>query len=344
MKILIIGGTKFLGRHLVDAALERNHEVTLFNRGTKYSGEKIENVEQIHGDRNIDLEKLANRRWDAVIDTCGYLPQMVKASAEFLKDAVERYVFISSISAYADFSKVNFDETTELAKLTAEQEKEFAKIDPKAELTGAVLGEMYGALKVLCEKEVLNVFGDKALIIRPGLIVGEYDFTDRFTYWVMRVARGGDVLAPGNPEKSVQFIDAKDLAEWTIEMIESGETGFYNATGKPFETTFGKLLEEIKAVSESDAKFVWVGESFLEKEKVAPWSDLPLYLPESLEEMRGFLTANVDKALAKNLKFRPLQEMIKDTLNWRKPQNEELKAGISEEKEKELLAKWHEQE
>lgn len=339
MKILIIGGTKFIGRHLINAALEISHEVTIFHRG-KHSNENIKNVEEVFGDRNSDLEKLINRKWDVCLDTCGYLPQTVKASAEFLKGSVERYVFISSISAYADFTKTDFDETTELAQLTEEQEKEFAKIDPKSELNGMVLGEMYGALKVLCEEAVLKVFGEKALIIRPGLIIGEYDFTDRFTYWVVRVSQGGEVLAPGNPQKNVQFIDAKDLAEWTVKMIENKESGIYNANGKPFELTFGKMLEEIKTASKSDAKFVWVNEDFLKKEKVAPWSDLPLYLPESVVEMKGFLAANIDKALKKNLKLRPIQDTVLETLNWRKTQNDALKAGLSVEKENELIRKW----
>jgi 2'-hydroxyisoflavone reductase len=340
MKILIIGGTKFLGRHLINAALKNGHEVTLFNRG-RFSQEEFENVEQIHGDRNSDLEKLAGRRWDSVIDTCGYLPQNVKASAEFLRDAVGQYIFVSSVSAYKNFSQPDFDENAPLAELNDEQKMRAAKIDPKGELTGPVLGEMYGALKVLCEREVLNTMPDRALIVRPGLIVGEYDWTDRFSYWVMRTKSGGEVLAPGTPERFVQFIDAYDLARWIVKMAEENLNGIFNATGKPFELTFGALLEEIKSVTESDARFTWVTEDFLQSENVAPWSEMPLYLPESDADLKGFLAANVDKALAKGLTFRPLGETIRETLNWRKNVKDELKAGIIAEREAELLEKWH---
>ena len=339
MKILIIGGTKFLGRHLIKAAQAKNHEVTIFNRG-KFSNEVFANVEQIRGDRNFDLEKLTNRTWDAVIDTCGYLPQNVKASAEFLQDAVGQYVFISSISVYADFSQPNFDETAPLAKLTAEQEKEFAEIDPKGELNGIILGEIYGALKVLCETEIESTFGERFLNIRPGLIVGEYDWTDRFSYWVMRIAKGSEVLAPANPNLFIQFIDAQDLSEWTIKIIENKEVGTFNATGKPFELRFGTFLEEIKSATNSDAEFTWVSEEFLTEEKVAPWSEMPLYLPESDKSWAGFLSANVDKAVEKGLSFQPIHETILKTLNWRKTIDDELKAGISTEREAELLRKW----
>ncbi|MEZ5426282.1 MAG: NAD-dependent epimerase/dehydratase family protein [Pyrinomonadaceae bacterium] len=337
MKILIIGGTKFLGRHLIGAALENGHQVTIFHRGKHPAGELGE-VEEILGDRNTDLEKLAGRGWDVCIDTCGYLPQTVRASAEFLRDAVDAYVFISSISAYADFSRTDYDETAETARLTEEQEEEFAGIDPLGELTGAVLGEMYGALKVLCEEEATRIFGDKVLIIRPGLIVGKFDFTDRFTYWVMRVAAGGEVLAPGNPENFVQFIDARDLARWTIAMAERGETGVFNATGKPFDLTFRGLLDGIKSVSGSDSRFIWADGEFLEKEQVAPWSEMPLYLPET-EEFEGFQAANIDRALALGLNFRSLSDTIKETLEWRKVLTDDLKAGISAEREKILREK-----
>ena len=343
MKILIIGGTKFLGRHLITAAQAGIHEVTLFNRG-KFTQEKIESVEQIHGDRNIDLGKLANRRWDACIDTCGYLPQTVKASAKALKNSVGQYVFISSISAYADFSLSNYDETAPVATLTEEQSKKAGKIDPKGEITAVALEEMYGALKALCEQEAENAFSGRALIVRSGLIVGSFDPTDRFTYWAMRVASGGDILAPGNPNRFVQFIDVRDLSEWIIKMIENDENGIYNVTGKPFELTMEKMLEEIKNVSRSDAKFTWTDEEFLVQEKVEEWSEMPLYIAESKQEASGFLSANVDKALAKDLTFRSLSDTIRETIAWRETKNGVMKAGIDAAREKELLRKWHEQE
>lgn len=344
MKILIIGGTKFLGRHLVGAALQNGHEVTLFNRGKIYSDEKIENVEQIHGDRNTDLEKLAERSWDICIDTCGYLPQSVKSSAEFLRDRVNQYVFVSSISAYQTFSQPDFDENAPLAELTEEQKEQFALIDPKGELTGIILREIYGALKVLCEREAETAMLNRVLIVRPGMIVGEFDFTDRVTYWMMRVAQGGEILAPGKPERFVQIIDAHDLAVWIVKMAEENQTGIFNATGKPFQLTFGGLLEKIKNVTNSDAEFTWVDEEFLEKENVAVWSEMPLYLHESDVDWQGFLSANIDRALEKGLRFTTLDDTIRKTLDWRKSTGGELKAGISAERETELLKKWHERQ
>ncbi len=342
MKILIIGGTKFLGRHLVTAAQKRNHEITLFHRG-RHSSEGIENVKEIFGDRNDDLDKLKNQNWDAVIDTCGYLPQTVKASVEQLKNSVGQYVFISSISAYADFSSSDYDENVPLAVLTEEQKVKANKIDAKGEITAVVLEDMYGALKALCEQEAQDVFSDKTLIVRSGLIVGSFDTTDRFTYWVMRVAKGGEVLAPGTPQRFVQFVDARDLSEWIIKMIEDKQSGIYNATGKPFELTMEKMLEEIKRVSGSDANFTWVDENFLKREKVGEWSEMPLYLAESVKEAQGFLSANIGKALEKGLSFRPLCDTIQDTLAWRKTNSDRMKAGIDGERETELLRKWHEQ-
>ena len=340
MKILIIGGTKFLGRHLVNAALQNGHEITLFNRG-KFLQEDFANVEQVHGDRNGDLNKLENRCFDVVIDTCGYLPQTVAASAEALKKSVGQYVFVSSISAYQDFNRTNFDETAPLAELNEHQEIKAARIDAKSDINAFVLEDMYGALKVLCEREVEKVFPGRSLIVRSGLIVGEFDSTDRFTYWAMRVAKGGKVLCPGNPNRFVQLIDGRDLAEWIIKMVEENAVGIFHATGKPFDLTMGKLLEEIKTVSGSDAEFVWVSEEFLKREAVKEWSEMPLYLAESSEEVQGFMAANIDKALAKGLRFHSLSDTIRKTIDWRKTKNDELKAGISAERESELLNLQH---
>lgn len=340
MKILIIGGTKFLGRHLIKAALERHHTVTLFNRG-KYSSEAFENVEQIAGDRNVDLDKLNGRNWDAVIDTCGYLPSSVRASAKALKESAGQYVLISSISAYRDFSRPDFDETAPLAELNDEQLKRLGEFDRSGEVNAFTLGDLYGGAKALCEKEVETIIGRQSLIIRSGLIVGAFDTTDRFTYWVKRVAAGGEVLAPGAPDRFVQVIDARDMSEWIIKMIECAENGIFHATGKPFDLTMQKMLEEIKAVSQSDAAFTWVSEEFLKQENVGAWSEMPLYLPESNEASKGFLAVNIDKAQASGLEFRPLSETIKDVLAWGRTKTGELKAGITSEREKELLQKWH---
>jgi 2'-hydroxyisoflavone reductase len=342
MKILIIGGTKFLGRHLIKAAQAGGHEVTIFNRG-KYSSENFAGVEQIQGDRNTDLDKLSGRRWDAVVDTCGYLPQTVKASAEALKDSVNQYVFISSGSVYKDITKANYDESTPVAEFNEEEQKRADAIDPKAEMTGVTLGDLYGGLKVLCERAAEDAMPGRVLNVRAGMIVGEFDPTDRFTYWVMRVARGGEVLAPGTPSRFVQLIDAGDLAKWIVRAIEQNDTGIFNATGKPLTLTMEKMLEEIKQVSGGDAEFTSVDEDFMSRENVQPWSDMPFYLPESDKEAEHFLSMSIDKALQSGIEFRPLSDTVRDTLAWRKTKSDALKTGIDAEREKELLRKWHEQ-
>jgi 2'-hydroxyisoflavone reductase len=344
MKLLILGGTRFVGRHLVTAALARNHEVTLFNRG-QHPSEALTNVETIYGDRNSDLAKLQGRRWDAVVDTCGYLPRTVRASAEFLSQSVDRYVFISSLSVYADVSRLGIDETAPVATLTSEQLEKANRIDSSGQTSAVTYGEMYGGLKALCEQAAEEVLPNRVLIIRPGLIIGPDDYTDRFTYWVERIARGGEVLAPGRPDRYLQFIDARDLAEWTMSMIERKETGVYNANSLPRNLTMESVLEECKRVSESDASFTWVSDSFLLQEKVAPWSEMPLWLPEeAAPQSKGFMFINCNKAVNAGLSFRPLSDTIRDTLIWRETNrlNEELKAGIDSDKEQRLLCKWHE--
>jgi 2'-hydroxyisoflavone reductase len=344
MKLLILGGTRFVGRHLVAAALARNHEVTLFNRG-KHSSASLTNVETIYGDRNSDLAKLQNRRWDAVIDTSGYLPRTVRASAEILSQSVDAYVFISSLSVYADFSLVGIDETAPIATLTSEQLEKANEIDSSGQVSAVTYGKMYGGLKALCEQAVEEVLPNRVLIIRPGLIIGPDDYTDRFTYWVVRVARGGEVLAPGRSGRYVQFIDARDLAEWTVRMIERKEMGVYNVNGLPNSLTMEMVLEECKMVSDSDASFTWASDNFLMQEKVAPWSEMPLWMPEEgAPQLKGFMFINCEKAVGAGLSFRPLNDTIKDTLSWRETNGlkEELKAGIDPDKEQRLLRKWHE--
>ena len=339
MKILLIGGTGFLGSHIVRAAQVRNHEVTIFHRSHHTSAGRAVG-EEIFGDRTDELFKLANRRWDAVIDTCGYLPHTVRASATALRDAVGQYVFISSVAAYADFSTTNYAETTPLATLTAKQTAEANHLTAKANLTAGALADLYGGLKALCEAQVQQVFGSRTLLIRPGLLVGPDDATDRFTYWAWRVARGGEVLAPGRSMRYVQFVDVRDVADWLVALIERGVMGPYNVTGHPFALSFGRLLEAMKEASGSQAVFTWVDEAFLQREQVAPWSELPLYLPESSAATAGFLSANIARARAEGLTFRPLQATIQDTLAWRATQESPLKAGLSAAREQELLAKY----
>ena len=344
MKLLILGGTKFVGRHLVTTALARGHEVTLFNRGQS-SSEELPDVETIHGDRNSDLNKLAGRRWDAVIDTCGYLPRTVRASAEFLTDSVDVYSFVSSQSVYADVSVCGIDENAPLKTLTGEQLDQANAIDSSGDSSAVNYGEMYGGLKALCEQAAEDVMPNRVLTIRPGLIVGPYDYTDRFTYWPVRIARGGEVLAPGRPDKYVQFIDARDLAGWIVSTVQRKRTGVYNASGMPETLTMRSVLEESKSVSQSDASFSWVDEEFLLQENVKAWSEMPLWLPEdAAPHLKGFMYIHCDRAVAAGLTFRPVSDIIRDTLVWHQTtrQNEELKAGIDLETEQRLLRSWHE--
>jgi len=347
LKLLILGGTRFVGRHLVTAALARGHEITLFNRG-KHPSAALTSVERIYGDRNSDLAKLQGRRWDAVVDTCGYLPRTVRASVQILSHSVDRYVFISSLSVYADVSAFGIDETAPIAGLTSEQLEKANEIDSSGEASAVTYGEMYGGLKALCEQAAEEVLPNRVLIIRPGLIVGSYDYTDRFTYWVQRIARGnevGEVLAPGRPDRYIQLIDVRDLAEWTVRMIERKETGVYNANGLPNSLTMERALEECKMVSDSDASFTWVSDNFLTQERVAPWSEMPFWMPEEgAPHLKGFMFINCNKAVGAGLSFRHLNETITDTLTWRETNrlNEELKAGIDPDKEQRLLRKWHE--
>lgn len=296
----------------------------------------------IRGDRNRDLSLLKGRRWDAVIDTSGYLPRAVKAAAELLSDAVELYVFISSQSAYADLSTPGVDENAPLKTLTSKQLDEADAIEGSG---AASYGALYGGLKALCEQAATTAMPERVLIIRPGLIVGPDDYTDRFTYWPVRVARGGEVLAPGRPERPIQFIDVRDLSGWTISMSERHQPGIYNANSVPGRLTMQHVLDECKHASASKATFTWVGEEFLLAENVAAWSEMPLWLPEdAAPHLRGFFFLNCDRAFAAGLQIRPLRETIRDTLSWFQTDrlNEDLKAGIASDKEQALLRKWHE--
>ncbi len=338
LKILILGGTGFTGPFQVKYALARGHKVTVFNRGQTHPGELPPGVEQLIGDRNGALDALKGRKWDVVIDNPTMLPKWVHDAAAILKRNVDRYIFISTISVYADASKLGIDETAPIAK--------YDGADAMKETRDTVIASkfaLYGPLKALSEKEVEKWFPGQSLIIRPGLIVGPGDETDRFTYWPVRVNRGGEVLAPGDPNDPVQFIDARDLAEWTIRMAEEGATGVYNATGPATSLTIGAMLDGIKSALGSNAKFIWAPAKFLETHKVAPWSDMPVWVPPTGED-GGMGAVSVKRALDKGLTFRPLAETVRDTLAWFKAQpkerQEKLKAGLTKEREAEVLAAW----
>src|SRR5205823_1409254 len=296
LRILILGGTGFTGPYQVRYALSRGHKVTTFNRGKTYPGELPAQVEQLVGDRNGKLDALKGRQWDVAIDNPTTLPAWVRDAAQILKGNADRYVFVSTISVYGEV-KTGVDENAPTEK--------YQGADPYQETLEAMRGsgyKTYGPLKALSEQEAEKWFPGKALIIRPGLIVGPRDETDRFTYWPVRIDRGGEVLAPGLPENAVQFIDARDLAEWTIRMVENRETGIYNATGPAHSLGIGGMLDGIKNALNADAKFTWVNEEFLTQQKVQPWSDMPVWTGKD----DALARTKIDRALAKGLKFRPL--------------------------------------
>jgi 2'-hydroxyisoflavone reductase len=332
MDILILGGTVFLGRALVAAAQEGGHRLTLFNRGRSNPG-LFPSIEHIQGDRASDLARLEGRRWDAVIDTCGYVPRLVRASARALKGAVGQYTFISSLSVYADTSGPGVDESGAVGTLA----------DPTVE---EVTGGNYGPLKALCEQVVAEEMGaERSLLLRPGLIVGPYDSTDRFSYWPWRVSRGGEVLAPGRPERLIQWIDVRDLAECTLRMLEAGRSGAFNATGPGGPVTMKSLLETCRVESNSDAAFTWTGEEYLLSSGVTPWTELPLWVPESDPESAGFFSFSNQKAVAAGLSFRPLRDTVRATLLWlqERPAARPWRAGLAAARESELLQGWHSQ-
>jgi 2'-hydroxyisoflavone reductase len=332
MKILLLGGPKFLGRHLLQAALERGHSLTMFNRG-QTNPDLFPQVDKLRGDRNGDLQALRGKSWDAVIDTCGYLPRLVRLSAELLQDSVGQYAFISSISVYASFKQAGMDENAPLGRLEDESLEE-------------ITGESYGPLKVLCEQVVEGAFPGRALQVRAGLIVGPYDPTDRFTYWPVRVAHGGEVLAPGEPATLVQYIDARDLAGWILRMLETGQAGAYNATGPETPLSMSEFLETCRNVSASAATFTWLPGDFLLEQKAAPWSELPLWIPESDPDAPGFSTVDCTKAIRNGLRFRPLEETVRATLDWAgtRPADWTWRAGLTPEREAELLQVWRQRQ
>ncbi|MFL5346176.1 MAG: SDR family oxidoreductase [Hyalangium sp.] len=329
-KILILGGTGFLGPALVEAALPRGHTLTLFNRGKTHPG-LFPNVEQLHGDRDGDLKALEGRKWDAVIDTSGYVPRIVKASAELLAPNVEQYVFVSSISVYKDGSQYGVDENSPVATVEDEKTED--------------VSQYYGALKALSEKAVQAAMPGRATVVRPGLIVGQGDSTDRFSYWPVRVARGGEVLAPGDGEDPIQFIDVRDLAAFIIGLVERRTVGTFNALGPAQTLTMRELLEACKAASGGDATFTWVEWSWLvEQQKVMPWTNMPVWLPRQGED-KGMCKISNARALAQGLTFRPTVDTARDTLAWFKTlppeRQQKLHAGVTPEREREVLAAWH---
>lgn len=330
LKLLILGGTGFLGPHTVRAALARGHEMTLFNRG-KTNDDLFPDLETLHGDRNGNLEALKGRDWDAVIDTSAYYPRVVRDSAGLLKGHVNQYVLISTISVYASYPTPGMDEAAPVGTIEDETVEQ-------------VTGATYGPLKALCEKAAEETLPGKVTNIRPGLIVGPGDPTDRFTYWPVRVAKGGEVLAPGDGTTNVQQIDARDLAAWIIHTIENSVTGVFNADSPMGARTMRDVLTTSKTVSGSDAEFVWADAEFLAGQGIAPWQDMPCWIPQE-GDYAAFGRVSNAKAMRNGLTIRPLAETIRDTLDWWKTLPEErrarLRAGLTPEREQAALAAWH---
>ncbi len=330
MKILIMGGTVFLGRYIAENAIARGHEITLFNRGIHFP-ELFPDVEKIKGDRINDIGLLAGRAWDAVIDTSAYFPRAVRLLGETLGPGIGHYTMVSSISVYSDVSKPGLDESGAVGTLE----------DPGVE---EITGETYGPLKALCEQAAEDIAPGRALNVRAGLIVGPCDFSDRFTYWPRRVAHGGEMLAPENPDIPTQFIDVRDLAEWIVRMVEQGTAGTFNATGPDYPMTIGQVLDASSQVTGVHPTITWMDDAFLLEQEVGPWMELPLWLPSSDESSVGFNYVDCSKAFGAGLTFRPLQDTIRATLEWAAtlPPDREPRAGMSAEREAEVLARWHE--
>ena len=308
MKLLVLGGTEFLGRAFVEAALARGHDVTLFNRG-RSNPHLFPGARRLRGDREAgDIAALAGGAWESVIDLTGYEPDQVRASNALLAEATRHYVFVSSISAYADLSR------------------------PPREDAALADDDDYGGKKARCEAEVERMFAGAALVIRPGLIVGPHDPTGRFTYWVHRIARGGDVLAPGDPTRQIQFIDARDLGEWMLDLVERRGTGTFNAS---HSHTMGELLETCRRVLNRDANLVWVPDEFLLEQGAGQWMELPLWIASA--DYAGMLAAETSRARAAGLRERPLEDTLRATLEHAEPKPE---AGLAPERERELLAAW----
>lgn len=321
MKLLVLGGTKFLGRAVAGSALAAGHDVTLANRGVT-NPELFPEAERLRVDLAGDLGALAGRSWDAAVDLDPtQLPRQTRRRVEALGSAVGHYVFVSTISVYADPARP-LDESSPVLDPPDPEPEEFA-------------GELYGGLKVGSERAVLDALGERAAIVRPGLIVGPHDPTDRFTYWPRRLAEGGEVLAPGDPAAPAQFVDARDLGAWIVRLGEAQTSGLFNATGPAEPLTLGETLERVAAAVGSNARLVWTDDRRLLDAGVQPWSELPLWLPG--DDYSGMLRADIGRALTAGLVFRPLEETARDTLAWSRDAGEQ-RPTLTREREAELLA------
>ncbi len=330
LRILILGGTGFIGPYQVQYALDRKHTVTLFNRG-KTNSTLFPKVPRLVGDRNLPdgHDALKKGTWDVVIDNPTANPKWVRGAGEALKGRVGHYMFISTISVFSDNS-MPVDEN--------------GPLNTPSDMDAPFNAQAYGSNKVRCENEAKNQFGENVTVVRPGLIVGPGDLSDRFSYWPVRIDKGGEILAPGTPNDPVQYVDAQDLSQWIIRLAESRTMGIFNATGPKTPTTIAEMLYGIKAVTTSNATFTWVPAEFLAQKQVRAWSDMPVWVPPS-GRTAGFARVNCNKAYNAGLTFRPLADTAKDTLTWYhgRPaaEQEKARAGLAPDKEKTVLAEWH---
>jgi 2'-hydroxyisoflavone reductase len=345
LKILILGGTGFIGPHMVREALRRGHQVSLFNRG-RTNRHLFPDLELLIGDRDNGLDALIGGEWDAVVDNSGYVPRHVRDSAKLLSSAVSHYIYISSVSAYAamsgnltaaDYHNVDMPNTeygSPLATMSDETVEE-------------VTSETYGPLKVLCERAATEAIGeDRITILRPTWVAGPGDNSDRFTYWPVRVSRGGEVLVPGDPADLIQIIDVRDLANFVVDSIEQRITGIYNTVIPPGSYSMGEFMADCQAVTISDASLTWVDAAFVEAQGLYTSGELPIWAPMS-GDSRSDAIVNGDRSFARGMKTRPPRETIRDVLSWWRTLPDErrnnMRAGLSAEREAEMLAIWHEQ-
>jgi 2'-hydroxyisoflavone reductase len=325
MRLLVLGGTTFAGRHLVELALERGHDVTLFNRG-QTGADLFPGVGRVRGERAGGLDGLRGMRFDLVVDTSGYLPADVERSAALLADAAGRYLFVSSRSVYADHSVPGANEDSPIGEL------------PEGAPDDKVTEESYGPLKARCEQAVRAAFGDRTVILRPGLIVGPHDPTGRFTYWPQRIAEGGDVLAPEPPEQPIQVVDARDLAAFALDLLERGAGGTFDVVSPAGMLTLAGVIDACRQASTAESRTVWVAEDFLLERGVEPWSEIPLWTPG--DDFAGFQRSDVSRAVAAGLRIRPIAATVADTLRWAQEHDSPRGDALPREREAELLAEW----
>lgn len=338
MNVLVLGGTGFIGPPMVEYLLARGHKVTIFNRGQSNT-DLFPGVEKLVGDRNDDLSALEGRSWDVVFDNHASRPGWVQKTTDLLKDSVGRYVYVSSISVYADPGYSLPENAAEAEPMRLDEDAALAVMPENWDGSEEITGETYGPFKWMCEDAAEAAFPGKATVVRPGLIVGPGDPTDRFTYWPVRIARGGDVLAPGSGNDAVQVIDVRDLTQFIVRLAENDVSGVFNATGPQSRMTMAGMLHGIRAATSSDIQFTWVPAEFLAEHEVNPWAQMPAWLPGS-----PILNVRLDRAIAQGLVYRPLADTVQDTLEWHASRpaeaQENLRAGLSPEREAEVLAAW----